>query len=218
MAARTDPLTNLANRREFDERFGNELERARRGGRPLAIVVLDLDGFKAYNDALGHQAGDDALREFADLLRRTTRAIDTVARTGGEEFAILAPEARAGDAHAYAERVRSSVERSFTEPRERLTVSCGIAVFPACGANSRDLLLAADRAMYLAKADGRNRTVVHDAAGRVPETPSPPRPRPCCRAAGGGSSAASVRAPRIDLRSMTELAWSRHPITSSART
>src|SRR5919201_1955418 len=135
-AARTDSLTGLANRRELEGRFASELERATRGGRPLSIIVLDLDWFKEFNDRFGHAAGDRALNQLGEALRRATRTSDIVARLGGEEFAVLARQT------------------------EKMTVSCGVATFPVHGITAGELLHAADRALYEAKEGGRDRSVV----------------------------------------------------------
>lgn len=161
-AARTDSLTGLANRREFEECFERELARAIRTTRPIALVIVDLDYFKEFNDRLGHAAGDGALVRLSQVLTRTTRAIDTVARLGGEEFAVLAPETDENAAHALAERMRIAVRLSrLAGGEEPLTVSCGVAAFPVHGATAGELLHAADRALYEAKEGGRDRTVVH---------------------------------------------------------
>jgi diguanylate cyclase (GGDEF)-like protein len=159
-AARTDSRTGLANRRELEERFVAELERATRGGRPLAIVVLDLDWFKEFNDRFGHAAGDRALGRLAEALKLATRTSDIVARLGGEEFAVLAPETDEEEAHLLAERLRAEVRRAFARQPEKMTVSCGVASFPVHGITSGELLHAADRALYQAKEGGRDRSVV----------------------------------------------------------
>src|SRR5204862_6568243 len=105
--ARTDSLTGLVNRREFEERFGAEVERSTRTGRPLSILVLDLDWFKEFNDRFGHSAGDRALTLLAEALRRATRTSDVLARLGGEEFAVLAPETDEKEGLLLAERLRA---------------------------------------------------------------------------------------------------------------
>jgi diguanylate cyclase (GGDEF)-like protein len=164
-AARTDSLTGLANRRELEERFTAELERSTRGGRPLAIVVLDLDWFKEFNDRFGHAAGDRALRRLGDALKLATRTSDIVARLGGEEFGVLAPETDEEEARLLAERLRAEVRRAFARQPEKMTVSCGVASFPIHGITPGELLHAADRALYQAKESGRDRSVVfHEAA------------------------------------------------------
>jgi diguanylate cyclase (GGDEF)-like protein len=159
-AARTDSLTGLANRRELEERFGSELERATRGGRPLSIIVLDLDWFKEFNDRFGHAAGDRALHQLGAALKRATRTSDIVARLGGEEFAVLAPETDELEGRQLADRLRAEVRASFARQPEKMTVSCGVATFPVHGITAGELLHAADRALYEAKEGGRDRSVV----------------------------------------------------------
>lgn len=164
-AARTDSLTGLANRRELEGRFAGELERSTRGGRPLAIVVLDLDWFKDFNDRFGHAAGDRALVELSEALRRATRTSDIVARLGGEEFAVLAPETDEQEGYQLAERLRAEVRATFAREQERMTVSCGVAGFPLHGITAGELLHSADRALYEAKESGRDRSVLFQPVG-----------------------------------------------------
>jgi diguanylate cyclase (GGDEF)-like protein len=160
--ARTDPLTGLANRRQLEDRFAAEIDRATRGGRPLSLLVLDLDWFKEFNDRFGHRAGDRALVAFGAALGRATRTSDLVARLGGQEFAVLAPETDEPDAFLLAERLRAEVRVAFARQPEKLTVSCGIASFPAHGIAPGELMYAADRALYEAKEAGRDRAVVFE--------------------------------------------------------
>ena len=169
-AARTDPLTGLLNRRALEEAFEMELSRAGRAGFGVGLVMLDLDGFKAFNDRYGHPAGDAALQRLSRVLGDATRAIDHVARVGGEEFAVLAPESTTAGTLALAERLRRSVEVEFS--RVGLTASCGIASYPHNGADRGALVSAADRALYEAKARGRNRAVASEAKG-VTAPPAP---------------------------------------------
>ena len=160
-AAGTDVLTGLSNRREFEERFNYELERSVRSGSPMGLVVMDLDWFKEINDRFGHAAGDRALRTVARVLGEQTRRIDLVARLGGEEFAVVAPDAGEEEAYRLAERLRREVKAAFSEHTRPLTTSCGVATFPASGGTASDLLRAADRALYAAKDLGRDRTIVY---------------------------------------------------------
>jgi diguanylate cyclase (GGDEF)-like protein len=168
-AARTDSLTGLANRRELEGRFAGELERSTRGGRPLSIVVLDLDWFKEFNDRFGHAAGDGALVKLAEALRRATRTSDVVARLGGEEFAVLAPETDEQEGYQLAERLRAEVRATFSRQQEKMTVSCGVAGFPVHGITTGELLHSADRALYEAKEAGRDRSVLFQHSG-APES------------------------------------------------
>jgi diguanylate cyclase (GGDEF)-like protein/putative nucleotidyltransferase with HDIG domain len=162
-AARTDVLTGLTNRRGFEERFNQEYQRANRSDRPLGIIELDLDWFKAVNDRFGHHAGDRALERFSNVLREFTRDIDTVARIGGEEFAVLVPEADEHETYILAERLRHEVRRAFADRPEELTVSCGVAALPGHGSTPDVLLQAGDLALYAAKRLGRDRSVVYSA-------------------------------------------------------
>lgn len=161
----TDALTGLANRRAFDQELARELTRAQRSGDPVALCMMDVDRFKAYNDIHGHQAGDEALVGVGRAVCAAARAADRPARYGGEEVALLLPATRLKDALAVAERVRQSVAN---EPllAGGVTVSIGVAVADR-PCSPADLVEAADRALYLAKANGRNRIesadlVVHE--------------------------------------------------------
>jgi diguanylate cyclase (GGDEF)-like protein len=160
-AVGTDVLTGISNRREFEDRFGLELERSVRSGRPMGLVVLDLDWFKEVNDRFGHEAGDRALKLVGEVLQRTTRRIDLVARLGGEEFAVLAPDAGEEESYRLAERLRREVKAAFADHARPLTLSCGVATFPASGGTHGDLMRAADRALYAAKDLGRDRSIVY---------------------------------------------------------
>jgi diguanylate cyclase (GGDEF)-like protein len=168
-AARQDPVTGLRNRRGFDETFDLEVERARRAGRTLTLLVGDLDHFKTVNDRLGHPRGDDALRRAGEILRATNRRIDMVARVGGEEFAVLLPDSNERGAHIAAERMRRAIKEGFADDPVALTISFGIASFPAHGETSEDLMESADQALYTAKEIGRDCSVIFapDAAAGV---------------------------------------------------
>lgn len=153
--ANTDPLTGLANRTAFFSAAETEVRRAHRHGRPLAVLMADLDHFKRLNDAHGHEAGDRALVAFAGLCRDLLRQLDVVARFGGEEFAIFLPETEPHQALAVAERLRRRVE-VLPEP---ITVSIGVSQLRA-GETTLDVALArADQALYAAKRAGRNRVM-----------------------------------------------------------
>ena len=159
--AQTDPLTQVLNRRALTDRLMSELDRARRYGHSVAVLMLDLDHFKQINDTYGHPVGDNVLRDTSEILRSAVRSADFVARYGGEEFVIVLPETSQEGAVTFAERLR---ERIFGTPYHEglptaltLTVSIGVALFPAPRVTSADdLLAAADTALYRAKADGRN--------------------------------------------------------------
>ena len=154
----TDDLTNLPNRRVFTEAAAAELVRARRSGRSLAVVLVDIDDFKLINDSSGHSAGDRVLRGVADVLREHFRVIDRPARLGGDEFAVLLPETDAAGAHEAAERfVTALAGCEFGEGHNRLrgiTASAGVAA--SADLEIEALLEAADRALYSAKKHGKN--------------------------------------------------------------
>jgi diguanylate cyclase (GGDEF)-like protein len=155
-----DALTELCNRRHFLELLDKEIARAARHGRPLALAILDVDHFKPINDAHGHIAGDGVLRRIAEVLRQHVRGEDVAARIGGEEFAVLLPEAASDDALAFAERLRAAIAAVVFSPggeQRQVTVSIGLAdLGPGCNDRSQ-LLRAADAALYQAKDTGRNR-------------------------------------------------------------
>lgn len=160
-AARTDPLTKLPNRRGFRESLDLELERARRGGTTMTVIVGDLDHFKEVNDRSGHQIGDAALQRVAGILGGGARQIDAAARIGGEEFALILPDTDASGALVVAERLRCAVRDEFAQDVVAITMSFGIATYPEHGETAASLLRAADEALYGAKESGRNRSVLH---------------------------------------------------------
>jgi diguanylate cyclase (GGDEF)-like protein len=155
--ATTDALTGLRNRRKFDTTIDSEWRRAIRQGTPLALLMIDADHFKAYNDTFGHQAGDQVLVGIAICISDSAcRAGDCTARYGGEEFAVLAPGLSCAEALAMAETIRLKVELWSQEP-EVITVSIGVAsLTPAATIDWTELVSAADKALYAAKAGGRN--------------------------------------------------------------
>lgn len=163
MATR-DALTGLANRRETTRVLAEEIERARRYRRSLAVLWVDFDRFKTINDTLGHAAGDQVLQSASRTLLDSVRAVDTVGRFGGEEFVIVLPEMRTGEARDTAERLRRRIADQpialASGESVRLTISIGVAVYPDHGDDVDALCAAADNAMYLAKAGGRNCVVL----------------------------------------------------------
>jgi diguanylate cyclase (GGDEF)-like protein len=156
----TDSLTGLANRRSFDERLAHEVERAARHGTPLSVLLVDVDGLKKVNDEGGHEAGDAALRAVAEGLRRSCRRTDLAARTGGDEFGVLAPMTTAARALELASRIRATLA-SLPAAMRAPTVSIGIADLASAGSSSPESITsAADAALYRAKTAGRDRAVV----------------------------------------------------------
>jgi len=160
--SRTDELTGLANRRAFMSHGRAAVDQAKRYARPLSLLMIDIDHFKKINDTYGHPAGDEALRTMADVLRRVSRAADTVGRLGGEEFAMLLPETSADEATIFAERLRMAVKELIVEYKgTTITFTCSIGLAQEGGAlDTVDTLLhAADEALYEAKTEGRDRVV-----------------------------------------------------------
>ncbi len=158
--ATIDPLTGCLNRRALVESLEQELDRARRYEFPVTVLMIDLDRFKAINDTRGHLVGDAVLRQLGELLRREARSVDLVARYGGEEFVIVLPNTGSPGGLTFAERLRARIAgHDFATDLEplSLTVSIGVATFPAVGGESVEALLAAaDQALYRAKHEGRN--------------------------------------------------------------
>ena len=162
----TDELTGLSNRRRFQETMAAEVERSRRFGQDLGLVLLDIDDFKAVNDTYGHQQGDLVLREVAKILRASSREIDEPARYGGEELAVILPGTDLPGAFELAERVREGIEAlrlpvigDSTQEPLRVTASFGAAALPISAEDVRGLVAAADEALYQAKRAGKNQTV-----------------------------------------------------------
>jgi diguanylate cyclase len=165
--SRTDGLSQLLNRSAWEDLASAELARSRRSGRPVSLLMIDVDHFKPINDRHGHRVGDDVIRNVAALLREAIRLPDAVGRYGGEEFGVVLPDTAGERAAAIAERIRALVERSVVEPRTglRCTVSIGVAEAAADIADACEWIERADRALYRAKAVGRNRVVRHGAIG-----------------------------------------------------
>lgn len=158
----TDGLTGLYNHRQFKKMLGEELARAGRYGKPLSIIMFDIDNFKKFNDAYGHPSGDVVLQETAVLLRELLRGCDLVFRYGGEEFVALLPETPFADAVKVADRIRIFIETESPRFLSRITAShgvtasVGVATFPEDGASPEELLQAVDQLMYQAKRKGKN--------------------------------------------------------------
>ena len=162
MATR-DELTGLPNRRSLIETLESELERQRRYARPLSLLLMDLDHFKAVNDQHGHPAGDTVLRFASKVMHGVLRDVDTVGRLGGEEFAAVLPETDLASAARAAERVRAAVAALKIESDDtivQITVSVGVTTV-CSGDTAKDILARADRALYDAKAAGRDQVIVH---------------------------------------------------------
>ena len=162
--ASTDGLTGVYNQRSFQERLTQETARANRYSRPLSGLMIDVDHFKVYNDTYGHPQGDIVLQDLARLLQEMSRTSDTVARCGGEEFAIILPETDSVGAQKIGQRLCEQVERSPFPGQElipggTLTISIGVATYASAGSKEA-LLQAADTALYTAKREGRNRVCV----------------------------------------------------------
>jgi diguanylate cyclase (GGDEF)-like protein len=170
-AAFTDHLTGLANRRRFERQLEREVERTRRYGHPLCLLVIDIDNFKHVNDNFGHEAGDEAIRYLGKALQAGTRGIDMGARLGGDEFAVILPETEFTKGMEVAERLRLAFGKMEIPGVGSLTASFGLAEFPLCANETRELLAAADAAMYEAKRQGRGRI---GSAAVLPE-PNPSR-------------------------------------------
>lgn len=163
-----DTLTNLYNRRYFDERLIVEAQKAFYSGSSLSLVMIDIDDFKKVNDTFGHTEGDKVLQEIASLLKVSVRKKDTVARYGGEEFILILPESGLEETTMIAERIRQLVEKTVFDVKQahiNLTVSLGIANFPNHNPRAKeDLVKMADQALYDAKRGGRNRVCIFNSA------------------------------------------------------
>ena len=168
-AARQDRLTSLPNRRAFEEQFAREGARAGRSGRPLALLLADVDRFKEINDRWGHAAGDAALVAVADVFRETLRTCDTPARIGGDEFVVLLPDTDADGAQVVATRLVEAVTARGADAALRLALSFGIAVQQPGGGSLDDVMRTADMALYAAK---RERPVPDSGSDDATDTPA----------------------------------------------
>ena len=161
----TDEVTGLYNRRFFATRLEDEVSRYSRFNQPLSVVMLDIDGFKAVNDELGHAAGDETLRIVGHILQTQSRNIDVISRYGGDEFAVLLVETGKDGALLYAERVRRQIAAAGFSHGRSITVSLGVACLPEdVGPVPEDIITAADWALYEAKRTGKNQVAGRDGA------------------------------------------------------
>lgn len=157
----TDSLTNLWNHGYFQYQLQLELEKAKATHTPLSLIMIDIDDFKKYNDAFGHQAGDRFLKEISKLLRDYSRKMDWVCRYGGEEFTVILPASNKKEASIIAERLRETIEKhpfihEEKMPQKKITVSIGIASFPEDGSSNSELISSADKFLFKAKQQGKN--------------------------------------------------------------
>lgn len=163
-----DGLTGIYNRRYFEMEISSEVERASRYNGHLAIIMIDIDNFKRLNDEFGHLLGDEVLRQVSGVFSQQIRKIDVVCRYGGEEFAILVPQTSGGNAMEVAEKLRRMVEAyRFPGVPRKVTISAGVAEFPAHGQTRDELVAAADAALYVSKEAGRNRVSAASAARKT---------------------------------------------------
>ncbi|WP_165864176.1 GGDEF domain-containing response regulator [Capsulimonas corticalis] len=154
--AANDGLTDIPNHRTFQNRLAEEFEQALRYKYPLSLLVIDIDHFKSYNDSFGHPAGDEALRQFAAILRESAREGDVAARYGGEEFVMILSHTEASGALILAERLRRTIE-TYHWPHRGVTASIGISSLDTETARPEMMIARADQALYRSKGDGRNR-------------------------------------------------------------
>lgn len=158
--ATLDPLTRIFNRKHFNNEMESEFARARRYGRPLSFLIMDIDFFKKVNDTHGHPAGDFVLKTVANLVRESLRAQDVFARFGGEEFALILPETTNENAYTLAEKLRAKIQKAdfdYDGKRIPITISIGLATLKEAHHGPEDLLGEADKNLYAAKNAGRNR-------------------------------------------------------------
>ncbi len=167
-----DALTNVFNRRLFDDRLPTEINRTKRYNHELSLVMIDIDYFKKFNDTYGHRAGDFVLSSLAQYVKRSLRTQDFVCRYGGEEFIVIMPMTQSKDAAMVMSRIRADLQdRSFYSPFDHrdfnIQISVGVAQFPADADDADSLTRAADDALYEAKETGRNKVVIYDHASTV---------------------------------------------------
>jgi len=160
--SQTDPLTGLGNHRYLHEAFHHQYQKRKSDSEPISCLMMDLDFFKKVNDTFGHPFGDEVLRVFAHVIKKTIRPGDIAARYGGEEFVCILPNCNKGEAIKVAERVRETMENhtiSFKKTPVKITVSVGAATEAGISANYHELVRLADKALYQAKESGRNKVV-----------------------------------------------------------
>jgi diguanylate cyclase (GGDEF)-like protein len=175
----TDGLTKLHNHRYFQDELARAFEESQRYQRPLSLAMIDIDFFKKFNDTYGHAVGDDVLKRAAELYRSSVRSTDLVARYGGEEFAVMMPETALDDGIAFAEKIRHMIESTPLETQQgalNVTISLGVASVPHSRIHSaKELIVAADKALYRAKRNGRNQVQAErrrDGLTRTPRVPT----------------------------------------------
>jgi diguanylate cyclase (GGDEF)-like protein/putative nucleotidyltransferase with HDIG domain len=198
-SARSDPLTRLSNRRGFRETLDLELARARRSGGRVTVIVADLDRFKEVSDRGGHRLGDAALQRVAAILACGKREIDSLARVGGGEFALVLPDTDEHGAFVTAERLRSEVRSEFSDASVPVTLSLGIAGYPAAGETAAALLRATDEALHAARCNGCDRTMLHSPSMRS---------APQLDGEGGDIAAERLLAVMLDLAETVDLRFS----------
>jgi diguanylate cyclase (GGDEF)-like protein len=163
-----DPLTGVFNRRYMEEAFAHELYRATRRGLSVGVIMLDVDHFKAINDAYGHAYGDSLLKALANFLHHRLRGEDILCRYGGEEFTIILPDTNLENALRLAEKLRTEIEVIEAElaiqPPGPIHISLGVAAFPQHGRNAEELIKSADWALYQAKQKGRDQVIAAQSA------------------------------------------------------
>jgi len=162
----TDSLTGLFNRRYFEERFFEELQRSVRYNLSFSLAMVDIDDFKLFNDTEGHLAGDRVLKSIANVTKENSRVIDIIARFGGEEFAIIMPRTGKDMAFLVAERMRRCVKEQLPRtwrafPKKNITITAGVATFPADGMDMKELIRNADKALYRGKMEGKDKTILY---------------------------------------------------------
>jgi len=205
--AKVDAKTGLYNVKYFGEVMADELRRARRFGRPLAVIMADLDGLRHINNTYGHLAGDAVLIAVAKVIREQVREYDLPCRFGGEEFSILMPETTTHEGYVVAERIRKAIEATPVQVPSRvdpvyITITAGVASFPADGHEAEQLIHSADVALYQGKAGGKNR-VRMSSPGSNDEMPPPPP--------AGGEDSASLPPPIVSRESTAPLGVFRPP-------